>query len=203
MKHTRRILPILLALALGLAPAAAAANTKPVFTRRMPGATMTKTGADVTLSAQAKLPAGVDAALQYQWYASEWFAEKNMPKKAADIAYLPIEGATGPQVTVSCDLEDTGPGVFPLRVRAYRLQAYYVSGDGSVVSENDYTAVTCYIALEDYYRAIVKGASLDLDVPEYFVKVVAYPFLIPIFLLGWFSAGAIKVITSVVGVFTK
>ena len=87
MKHIKRVLSLLLALALvmGLAVQAGALDIAPpvlgypeikestsiLFIRRMPSYISARIGETVTLSPEARLPAGKIGTLRYQWYASD------------------------------------------------------------------------------------------------------------------------------------
>ena len=152
MKQTKRILAILLALALGLAlmvPAGAADMDAPIFTKRMPLAIVARAGKSVALEVQARVPSGVTAELKYQWYASEdylemlymeGFLETLTQEDLEQWDYEPIEGATERKYTAL-------PPENGLYVRAYHVQAYYETEDGSIAESSDYILVIHFFSM--------------------------------------------------------
>jgi len=157
MKTTKRLLAVLLVLALGLAlfaPVAAAVGADedtPLFTKRMPRFTLMRWDENnkITLSAEAKLPEGVDAELQYQWFYGPW----NEFDAPFDEFYI-IEGATEPQYTISLlsfHYLQVLNGL-PIGFKSFRLEASYVTDDGTVIVDNDYTMLFCRHSLDELFQ---------------------------------------------------
>ncbi|MCL2300114.1 MAG: hypothetical protein FWC27_08230 [Firmicutes bacterium] len=176
MKTTKRVLGIVLALLLGLAlfaPMAMAAESKAnLFTQRMPASTMTKSGKTITLAPVAKVPAGVSAAMNYQWYTKDW--------NDGGGKWVPVKGATGPSLTLSFTVGLSGAGR-PYVYKPYYLRAWYNAG-GTVVYDNDYTTVGYYMTLSDSFEA----ANLSTELAggaQAFLKPLVYPVTIPTWIL--------------------
>ena len=95
MKTTKRLLSVLLALALGLALfAPMAAATDPVITGITPQNQIARTGKKITLTVEAQLPAGAVGPLTYQWY--QW----------SDGEWQAIEGAQAKSMTVTTAIDE-------------------------------------------------------------------------------------------------
>ncbi|MCL1951245.1 MAG: hypothetical protein FWF60_00305 [Oscillospiraceae bacterium] len=176
MKTTKRILILLLTLALGLAlfaPMAAAKEQRAIlFTKRMFASSMTSNGKAFTLAPKAKLPAGVNAQLKYQWYTKDW--------NDGGGAWYPVAGATGPTLTLSftVGLSDSG---FPYCYKPYYLRASYKTGD-TVVYDNCYTTVGYYMDLPDCYKALNMAAEQS-SLPQAIAKPMIFPMILPTYVL--------------------
>ena len=198
MKITKRVLAILLALALGLAllaPAAFAEDAKPpVFTKVMAaGLKELRAGETIVLEAGAKLPNGVDAELKYQWYATDWLNPANevfstFTKPSRE--FFLLEGETGPQLEVSVSAEELSGNVaalLPAGLRFYCLKAYYTADDGSVAEANDYGQIIGTFSFEDLYfhmvRLVGSGPTVIEVMGKTVFKVLLYPLIVPLYLM--------------------
>jgi len=188
MKTTKRVLAVLLALAMGLAlfaPMAAAEETEAtnLFTKRMPSAILTKRGKSITLTPEAKPPAGVDAELQYQWYTKDW-------NFSSTDEWYPVDGATEPTLTLCFTYSGDSYGA-PNTAKPYCLRAYYaVEGEGeTVVVDNDYTIIFYLLSLSECYEFLSAVPWLN-NLPEFLAKACVYVCILPFYLFwdGWFGS---------------
>jgi len=95
MKTTKRVLAVLLALALGLAlfaPVAMAAD--PVITGITPQNAVARTGKSITFTVEAQPPEDAESPLTYQWY------------QLIDGEWQAIEGATSKSLTVTAAVDE-------------------------------------------------------------------------------------------------
>jgi len=200
MKTTQRVLAVLLALALGLAlfaPAAMAEEQQAsLFTQRLSTYTIVKTGQEVILKAQAKLPDNVDAELQYQWYASDRMRKE--PHSPEEPELFPIEGATEPKLAVTITLEDFHFLELSWLFRVYCLRTYYILEDETIVFDNSYTTLFCNGSLNDLYQVIFHKNNLYTYAQgvEFFYKVILAPPILFVyaclaFVNGFYKIGAL------------
>ena len=192
MKTTKHILGILLALALGLvllAPMAMAAEQRAaLFTKRMPASTMTTSGKTITLAPEAKLPAGVNAQLKYQWYTKGW--------NDGSGAWVPVQGATGPTLTLNFTVGVTG-AIYPYVYKPYYLKAYYNAG-GTVVYDNTYTTVGYFMTLSDSYEALSIAAD-KTNMPGFIAGPMVYPMVLPTWVLFGNAVWPATLVTTAAG----
>jgi len=193
MKTTKRILVVLLVLALFALPVAAEEQrVDTLFTKRMPRYTITKTGRTDTLKARAQLPKGVNAELKYQWYETDW---EPMVEVFAyeDAVYSIMTGATDPQLIVSVFAEELNGA--PIVSKFYRLQAYYTEGSGRVIVDNDYTRLVCRCTLNDSYPFVFETFHVNVKdswVPEFLYKVAFFPLALLLQYTLWGISGVSK-----------
>ena len=204
MKTTKRVLAVLLALALGLglfAPMAAAEEQRitTLFTKRMSPFTVLKTGDIVTFAPEAKLPEGVDAELQYQWYYGPW----NTFDTPLEELYI-LEGETEPQyIHNSSEWAFHYLQVFNgvrMGFRTFCLKAYYTAEDGTVVADYDYTILFRRELLEMHYWWLF-AVQLNIDVenswlPEILYKVLFFPIVFPEYASIEILAGLAKLVNK-------
>jgi len=158
MKTTKRVLGIVLALAIALTLAvpAAAADTPhpmaPIITQNLSteGRPL-KCGNQRTLAVEAVLPDGAEGQLEYQWY----MQFSNIP--ARDEIVL-LEGETGPALTVSLTLDDykaLGADTF-LTDRTYWVEItnrYLEDGEEkTAVITSQAQRLPCYLPATDFLQ---------------------------------------------------
>ena len=178
MKTTKCVLGVVLTLALALTlalPTWAADEQPPVFVEHLPSVVAARTGQTITLMAEAKLPDGVNAELQYQWYATEWFFTTG---DGGD--FIPIEGATEPYLSFVLRADELPSDLFVVTSRRYRLNAFYEAQDGTAVSVSSDTYLVYNVDLDECYHMLMKAIPFFL--PEILGKIVFYPIILPIYL---------------------
>jgi len=201
MKTTKRVLAVLLALALGLAlfaPMAAAAD--PVITGVTPKNAVARIGQSITFTVEAQLPEGAEGPLTYQWYqqiGGEWQA---------------IAGATTKSLTVTAKVEDYISAMFDESgtyvslnslvlglAKQYRVEV--ACGEGIAFQEVEATFSLGFI---DSYRAIILLLDTEItnlaiqglddmygtffwDIAYGFIKVLLSPFVGFVGLVIWLA----------------
>ncbi len=198
MKQTKRLLAILLALAMTLAlalPALAAEEDDlayPIFTKELPVITVAQTGGSVVLEAEVKLPEGVEAELYYQWYATDWQAGTSF---AEDVEYYPIEEETDARLEDSLVLDVVGSYPSPLMSRIYRLEAYYFTDSMRIYTWCD-TKVFCNYSFGDAWRAVYNLVGPGV-LPELVLRAMGLPLALMIYTGGKFFANLYRWIYAV------
>jgi len=180
MKTTKRVLAVLLALALGLAlfaPMAMAAD--PVITGVTPQNPVARTGKSITLTVEAQPPQGAETPLAYQWY--QW----------VDDDWQAIAGATTKNLAVTATLEEfiTGYSGMTLDNMLFGLSKQYqvIVSCGEGQASQDASAVFFPGFFDNYSGTlqVIRELAMDLfglsdisDSALNFASILVFPLML-------------------------
>ena len=185
MKHTKRLLAVLLTLALALAlalPAMAAVNWNEFRIISHPQDITIRHGESFTLSVEVNVPEGVE--VEFQWYRS---------------SSTPIEGATSSELHLSPS-DQFYPEVSALggstATYMIRITAHEKDDDGNIISSRTLASRHVTVTTERTFWGRLYGVTLEPFVLAFvatFVQIVwTFGLLIPLsplIYLGWLIYG--------------
>ena len=197
MKTTKRILGILLALALVFTLALPALAADPIITGVIPQNPIARTGKSITLTVEAELPEGDAGPLSYQWY--QW----------VDGDWEEIAGATAKSLTVTATAEEFIPDFseldsldslnFDVRGIAKQYQVVVSCAEGETELDFDVVFILGFFDMYSTFFQISLATALymlDLDssaLPSWadawfgIPKVLVAPILLPLIIILWYN----------------